>query len=216
MKKAISILTLPLLLGSILHAEEDLWESKGPHVRIKRNDQDGSYVVFERSPDDRRLVKTTKNENGQVKMRATYKRNEKGFLTFGQIHDGQGTLIYRVQYGYDKTGKLIAEQMFDARVKNYYPLWYTDPETGKQIKVVDPETKQRIEMPVRRVYYFYDAEGNQSRALSLVPKDGKTAEETFRRTGKSLSLYGEESGFNSKSATNPLLDNPFEEEKKKK
>ena len=213
MKKAISILLVPLALAAGLRADDDLWESKGPHVRIKRNDQDGSFVVFERSPDDRRLVKTTKNQNGQVKMRATYKRNEKGYLTFGQIHDGQGTLIYRVQYGYDKeTGRLIAEQMFDARVKNYYPLWYTDPKTGERIKVVDPDTGKRMEMPVRRVYYFYDAEGNQSRALSLVPMDGPNAEETFRRTGKTLSLYGEEEGFDSSKSTRGDL-NPFDQEK---
>lgn len=215
MKKAISILLAPLVVWGVACADDDLWESKGPHVRIKRNDQDGSYVVFERSPDDRRLVKTTKNQNGQVKMRATYKRNEKGFLTFGQIHDGQGTLIYRVQYGYDKkTGRLIAEQMFDARVKNYYPLWYTDPETGKKVKVVDPETGERVEMPVRRVYYFYDAEGNQSRALSLVPMDGQKAEEAFRRTGKTLSLYGEEDEFDASKSTRGDL-NPFDQEKRK-
>lgn len=216
MKKAISILIAPLVVLGNLHADDDLWESKGPHVRIKRNDQDGSYVVFERSPDDRRLVKTTKNQNGQVKMRATYKRNEKGYLTFGQIHDGQGTLIYRVQYGYHrKTGKLIAEQMFDARVKNYYPLWYTDPETGKRVKVVDPTTGQRIEMPVRRVYYYYDAEGNQSKAISLVPMDGQKAEEAFRRTGKDLAMYGEEQGFDAKTqSTRP--EDVFKDEEKKR
>lgn len=201
MKKAISILFLALVAASDGRADDDLWESKGPHVRIKKNDQDGSHVVFERSPDDRRLVKTTKNENGEVKMRATYTRNEKGFLTYGQIHDGQGTLIYRVQYGYDRaTGRLIAEQMFDARVKNYYPLPIKDDEG------------QLIEMPVRRVYYFYDAEGNQSKAMSLVPRDGATAEEAFRKTKKPLDLYGEEPGFNPETqSTRP--DSPFEKEK---
>ena len=202
MKKSIFIITLALAFA--VYGDQDLWESKGPHVRIKKNDQDGSHVVFERSPDDRRLVKTTKNQNGEVKMRATYTRNEKGFLTFGQIHDGQGTLIYRVQYGYDRaTGRLIAEQMFDARVRNYYPLPIKDEETGA-----------RVEMPVRRVYYFYDAEGNQSKAISLVPRDGATAEEAFRKTKKPLDLYGEEPGFDPETqSTRP--DSPFEEEKQK-
>lgn len=214
MKKAIAILTGVLATLPLLHADEDLWESKGPHVRIKKNDQDGSYVVFERSPDDRRLVKTTKNQNGEVKMRATYRRNKKGFLTVGQIHDGQGELIFRVQYGYDiETGRLIAEQMYDARVKRYYPLYYTDPETGERVKNVDPETGERIQMPIRRVYYIYDAEGNQSRALSLVPKAGKNAEDVFRRTGNDLALYGDEPDFDPSKSTRGDL-NPFDAEKK--
>lgn len=205
MKKAISILlgTFVSFAPLPLHAEDDLWESKGPHVRIKRNDQDGSYVVFERSPDDRSLVKTTKNQNGDVKMRATYIRNPEGFLVSGQIHDGQGTLIYRVQYGYHvETGQLVAEQMYDARVKNYYPAEIRDPKTGK-----------RVEMPVRRVYYYYDAEGNQSKAISLVPRSGKSAEEIFRKTKKPLALYGEEENFDPETqSTRP--DSPFEMDSK--
>ena len=112
MTKATYFIIASLFATGAGFSDEDLWESKGPHVRIKKNDQDGSYVVFERSPDDRRLVKTTKNENGEVKMKATYTRDNKGFLRYGQIHDGQGVLIYRVQYGYDnESGQLVAEQI---------------------------------------------------------------------------------------------------------
>jgi hypothetical protein len=68
-------------------------------------------------------------------------------------------------------------------------------------------------MPIRRVYYFYDAEGNQSKAISLVPKAGKTARETFNRTKKPLDLYGEEEGFDPKNSTRP--DSPFDKEKEK-
>lgn len=204
MNKTLHIITACLLAFGIAHAEDDLWESKGPHVRIKKNDQDGSYVVFERSPDDRSLIKTTKDQNGRIKMKARYQRGPKGFLRNGQIYDGQGSLIYRVQYGYKpETGQLIAEQMFDARVKNLYP-----PE-------IRDENGNRKEMPIRRVYYFYDADGNQSKAISLVPKPGKTAKETFVKTRKDLDLYGTEKNFNPDKATNPLTDNPFEEERKK-
>ncbi len=204
MKKLTRTLIVSLFAFGIAHADDDLWESKGPHVRIKRNDQDGSYVVFERSPDDRRLVKTTKDQNDRVKMKATYLRNQKGFLTVGRIHDGQGVQIYRVQYGYDKeSGLLVAENMFDARVKNYYPPSFRD------------ENGQRVEMPVRRVYYFYDADGNQSKAISLVPNPGKTAQATFKKTKKPLDLFGTEKNFDTDTSTNPLKGNPFEEEKKK-
>lgn len=201
MKKVIYFIIASLFAIGSGFSDEDLWESKGPHVRIKKNDQDGSYVVFERSPDDRRLVKTTKNENGEVKMKATYTRDTKGFLRYGQIHDGQGVLIYRVQYGYDnESGQLVAEQMFDARVKHFFP---TLDKNG-----------QRKEMPIRRVYYFYDSEGNQSKAISLVPKAGKTARETFKKTNKPLDLYGEEEGFDPNNSTRP--ESPFDDENKKK
>lgn len=187
-----------ILLGIAppIFADNDLWESKGPHVRIKRNDQDGSQVIFQRSPDDRTLVKTTKDENLRIKMKATYTRNPKGFLTTGRIHDGQGNLIYRVKYGYDrKTGQLIAEDMFDARVRRTYPD-------------VRDSNGQLKEMPIRRVYYFYDADGNQSKAISLVPNKGKTAEEVFKK--KELRHFQKEENFDPNSTTNPLRNNPFE------
>jgi len=204
MKKLLCLAFVPLMIFGTASADNDLWESKGPHVRIKRNDQDGSFVVFERSKDDRRLVKTTKDQNRKIKMMAKYFRNQKGFLSAGQIYDGQGTLLYRVKYGYDpKTAQLIAEDMFDARVKNYYPASIRDANGN------------RVEMPVRRVYYFYDADGNQSKAISLVPNPGKTAQETFSKTKKKVDLYNEEQNFDSNNTTNPLKNNPFEEERKK-
>ncbi|MFT6240312.1 MAG: hypothetical protein ACI9NQ_001937 [Paracoccaceae bacterium] len=204
MKKLTRLLVLPLLTFGTVFADDDLWESKGPLVRIKKNDRDGSFVVFERSKDDRSLVKTTKDHNKKIKMMAKYERNQKGFLSVGRIYDGQGTLLYRVKYGYHpETAQLIAEDMFDARVKNYYPASLRD------------EHGNRVEMPVRRVYYFYDADGNQSKAISLVPNPGKTAEETFDRTRKELDLYGVDPKFHTDSATNPN-DNPFEAERKKK
>jgi len=93
--------------------------------------------------------------------------------------------------------------MFDARVKNYYPASIRDANGN------------RVEMPVRRVYYFYDADGNQSKAISLVPNPGKTAQETFSKTKKKVDLYNEEQNFDSNNTTNPLKNNPFEEERKK-
>lgn len=205
MKKYIHFVIASIFVLSPAQADDDLWESKGPHVRIKKNDQDGSYVVFERSPDDQSLVKTTKDQNGRVKMKARYQRGPRGFLRKGQIYDGQGTFIYRVIYGYDsQTGQLVAEQMFDARVKNLYPPEFTDKDGN------------RIEMPIRRVYYFYDADGNQSKAISLVPKPGMTAQEAFPQKAKEpLDLFDKEDDFDPKNSTNPQLDNPFEKEKNK-
>lgn len=186
------------------NSDQDLWESKGPHVRIKRSDQDGSYVVFERTPDDQKLIKTTRDVNDVIKMRAIYYRNPKGFLTLGRIYDGQGKQLYRVRYGYDKTtGLLVAEDMFDDRVKFHFP------------DKVDAKGNL-VEMPVRRIYYFYDADGNQSKAIALVPNKGAKAEDVFKNKKRSeLDHFQEDKGFDIKDSTRPDLNNPFEEEKKK-
>jgi len=200
MKKLLIAATAVALSLVYCHADEDLWESTGPHVRIKRNDHDGSHVVFRRNPDDKKLVKTTKDQNGNIKMTAIYYRNDKGFLTAGQIRDGLGNRLYRVRYGYDKnSGLLIAEDMFDARVKNYYPDHVRDTKGNRK------------EMPVRRIYYFYDAQGNQSKAISLVPRKGKTAEEVFSGSGDNK-FYKEEP-FDPNLSTRPD-QNPFDQEKK--
>lgn len=162
--RSISCFVIALLFGPGLQADtSDLWESKGPHVRIQRNNHDGSYVEFKRDPEDRKLIKTTRDQNGTVKMMATYFRNTKGFLTAGRVHDGHGTPLFRVRYGYSKeNGLLIAEEMFDARAKRFFP-------------------GTRKEMPLRRIYYFYDAQGNQAKAISLVPHKGKMAQEIFKK-----------------------------------
>ena len=189
-----AVVAATLFFSPSSFADDDLWESKGPHVRIKRNDKDGTRVEFRRSPDDQKLVKTTKDENGVIRMSSVYFRNKKGFLTAGRIYDGVGNMMFRVRYGYDReTGQLIAEDMFDQRA----PL-HRFSENG-----------ERKEIPVRRIYYFYDAQGNQSKAISLVAKKGKTAEEVFgKRKSKADDLY-EEEDFDPRNSTRPD-DNPFD------
>lgn len=178
--------------------DDDLWDAKGPHVRIKRNNFDGTHVVFKRTPDDKKLVKTTKDKDGNVTMTAVYYRNDRGFLTAGRIFDGQGAALFRVRYGYHrKTGYLIAEDMFDSRAK---------------FEIPDEKGEMR-EMPVRRIYYFYDDEGSQSKAISLVPKKGIKAEELFQKKEiNDADIYNEEKYDPSKSFRPD--DNPFDEEKK--
>jgi len=210
MKNLLASALIAILATCLLHGQSngdnDLWESKGPHVRIKGSDQDGSYVVFKRTPDDQKLIKTTHDVNDVVQMRALYYRNKKGFLTLGRIFDGQGNQLYRVKYGYDKeTGLLVAEDMFDERAKFYYP------------KKVD-QKGNLVEMPKRRIYYFYDADGNQSKAIALVPHKGARAGDVFdgKRRKSELEHFDEDKSFKMKDSTRPDLDNPFEEEKKKK
>ncbi len=200
MKKLLTLLSLFLSPIAYCQDHNELWESKGPHVRIKRNSHDDSHVVFQRSPDDQKLVKTTKDKNGNIQVVATYYRNAKGFLTAGRIHDGQGALLYRVKYGYDKqSGLLLAEDMFDGRVKHYFPDGVLDKKGNRK------------EMPIRRIYYFYDASGSQSKAIALVPRKGKTAEELYGQQDENK-FYTEEK-FDPGISTRPD-QNPFDLEKK--
>ena len=198
MKKLITSLLASIVLVPLGHAELELLENKGPHVRIMRNNFDGSLVEFSRTPDSRQLLKKTKDKDGNIMMTARYFRNPKGFLTAGEIYDGQGVLLYRVRYGYDKkTGYLRAEDMFNARVKFQRP--------------VNGEMK---EFPVRRIYYWYDDEGNESKAIALVPKKGKAAEEVFKKKNfKEDDLYQKEK-FDPSKSFRP--QDPFKDDPKKK
>lgn len=197
MKKLLTSLLTSTLLISVGQAELDLLENKGPHVRIMRNNFDGSLIEFSRTPDSRQLLKKTKDKDGNIMMTARYFRNPKGFLTAGNIYDGQGVLLYRVRYGYDKeTGYLRAEDMFDARVK------FQRPVNGKM-----------KEFPVRRIYYWYDDEGNESKAIALVPKKGKAAEEVFKKKKfNEDELYTKEKDFDSSKSFRP--QDPFKDEEK--
>ncbi|NNC90642.1 MAG: hypothetical protein HKN82_19465 [Akkermansiaceae bacterium] len=136
------------------------WQAIGPNVRMMSH-QDGSRTQFRRSPDERTLTKRTRGPNGVVKMVAVYRMDKNGNPRGCQIFDGRNNLLFKVSYGYHRVhGQLVAEDMFDARVKRI------DPSTGK-------------ETPVRRMYYTYDAQGNQSKPIVIVPVKGRTAEAVF-------------------------------------
>ena len=155
------------------------WEADGPNVRIMRH-QDGSRTEFRRSPDDRTLTKKMTGTNGAIKMVTIYRLDKNGNPRGCQIYDGKSTLLYKVSYGYHKTtGLLVAEDMFDARVK------YLDKD-GK-------------EMPVRRMYYTYDAQGNRSKAQAFVNIKGRMAEDVYK---KAKTTYPDENPFKAET-TNP-------------
>ena len=135
-------------------------EVEGPYVRVKMN-QDGSRTVFRRSRDNRTLTKRTYSTDGVLRLITVYRMDPKGNPRGCKIYDGQKNELFKVSYGYDKkTARLVEERMFDSRVKNI------DPDTGR-------------EMPVRRFIYTYDAQGNQSKPISIVLKPGARAEDVF-------------------------------------
>jgi hypothetical protein len=111
-------------------------------------------------------------------MVTIYRLDKNGNPRGCQIFDGKATLLYKVSYGYHKTtGQLVAEDMFDARVK------YLDAK-GE-------------EMPVRRMYYTYDAQGNRSKAQAFVNIKGRMAEDVY---GKQKTTFPDENPFKGETA----------------
>lgn len=140
------------------------FEIEGPNVRVMRH-PDGSTTRFTRSPDNRVLTKRKLSANGVLKMLTVYRMDKHGNPTSCQIFDGQKTRLFKVSYGYRRSdGQLVEERMFDARVKR------RDPHTGK-------------EMPVQRICYVFDSQGNRSAPIVinlLKPQQGRpTFEEIF-------------------------------------
>ncbi len=132
----------------------------GPNVRVMRH-EDGARTHFTRTPDNRTLTKRKFSANGVLKMLTVYRMDSNSNPIGCHISDGQGQLLFKVSYGYRKSdGQLVEERMFDARTVR------RDPHTGR-------------EMPVQRICYVYDAQGNRSAPIVYNLLPGKTFEEVF-------------------------------------
>jgi len=133
-------------------------------VRLMRN-SDGSTTQFRRDLNNTTLEKETfiEKKNGEkvTRTKTTYVRDKHGRLRSGIIEDGQRRKLYKLRYGYEpKTGRLIAENMYDAR----------------QIRRNDP-TDPNKETPVRALRYTYNLHGERSKPIVYVGVKGKTAVE---------------------------------------
>lgn len=152
-----------LLLGAIASAEVPGLDVKGPYASVKTN-KDGSREYFSRTRDMRSITKQTKSADGTLRLTTVYRLSPQGNPLTCDIFDGKGTRLFKSRYGYDPKpgltyGKLVEEQMFDARVKR------TD-DSGREI-------------PVRRFLYTYDAQGNRNAPIAITIVPGKTAEEVY-------------------------------------
>jgi hypothetical protein len=139
-------------------------EVQGPYASVKTN-KDGSREFFERTRDMTVITKKTVSPEGRPVLKTVYRLSKKGNPLTCDIFDGKGTRLFKSRYGYDPKpgltyGKLVEEQMFDARVKRVHP------QSGKEI-------------PVRRFIYTYDAQGNRNAPISITTIPGKTADEVF-------------------------------------
>lgn len=158
-----SFLAGALLLAATAIAEVPGLEVQGPYASVKTN-KDGTREYFSRTRDMRSITKQTKGADGTLRLTTVYRLSPQGNPLTCDIYDGKGTRLFKSRYGYDPKpgltyGKLVEEQMFDARVKR------TD-ESGREI-------------PVRRFLYTYDAQGNRNAPISITIIPGKTAEEVF-------------------------------------
>lgn len=132
----------------------------GPNVRMLRH-EDGSRTMFTRTPDNKRMTKKKFSSGGVLTMKSEYWMNSNGDPMGCRIFDGKGDLMFKVQYGYRKSdGQLVRELMWDARTKRI------DPNTGK-------------EMPIQRIEYLYNAQGERSAPIVINLLPGKTFEEVF-------------------------------------
>lgn len=156
-------LVMAMIGGGVVHGDEvkkEVYEAEGANVRVMRH-RDGSKTQMTRSPDNRTIIKIKKNPNGVLTMRTIYRMDENGNPRGCKIYDGQGIELFKVSYGYRKVdGQLMVEYMYDSRTPRM------DPSTGK-------------EMPVQKVIYSFDSQGNRSApsVINLLP--GKSFEELF-------------------------------------
>ncbi len=169
-----------LLLPPCVVAQEphkDFESVDGPNVRVMRH-EDGSRTLFTRTPDNRTLTKRKFSANGVLVMLTVYRMDANANPIGCRIHDGRNQLLFKVSYGYRKSdGQLVEERMFDARVAR------KDPNTGK-------------EMPVQRICYVYDAQGNRSAPIVYNLLPGKKFEEVFGVKSSALETnpFQEEAG----------------------
>ena len=139
----------------------------GPNVRMLRH-EDGSRTMFTRTPDNKRMTKKKFSSGGVLTMKSEYWMNSNGDPMGCRIYDGKGDLMFKVQYGYRKSdGQLVRELMWDARTKRI------DPNTGK-------------EMPIQRIEYLYNAQGERSAPIVINLLPGKTFEQVFGEKSSAL------------------------------
>ena len=164
LKPLFILCSLALLTSAGISSAQKRIPEANAHVRLMKN-VDGSTTQFKRDLNNTTLEKSTfiEKQNGEkiIRTRTTYIRDKQGRLRSGIIEDGQRIKLYKLRYGYDpKTGRLIAENMFDART-----IRRNDPR--------DP----RKETPVRALRYSYTAQGERSKPVVYVGVTGRTAEE---------------------------------------
>ncbi|MDB6080210.1 MAG: sigE 1 [Akkermansiaceae bacterium] len=119
---------------------------------------------FTRAPDGRSVTMETLDDAGAIILVTVYRLSDEGKLLNSAIFDAHGTKLFTARYGYSKKpdvtcGKLVEEQMFDARAKRIGP--------------------GGVEMPVRRFIYRYASDGSPMAPVKIVLEPGGKHIEVF-------------------------------------
>ena len=160
---------------------KEVWEAVQHNVRLMRH-RDGTTTEYRRSGDEKTLRKRrlsgTKGGRNAIITTTLYRMDQRGNPLSCKIFDGKENLLYKVSYGYHrKTGRLVAEDTYDARVPQ------KDAQTGEEV-------------PVRRMYWFYDGAGNVTRAFSFVWRKGEYAEQKFDKPKDYETSFPTDNPFN--------------------
>lgn len=166
------------------HANANAIEAvDGPNVRVMKH-EDGGETIFSRSPDKRTLTKKT-FKGGILSMVAVYRMDEHGNPMSCKIIDGQQNELFKVSYGYRKVdGQLVEERMFDSRVKRI------NKDDGK-------------ELPVQRLIYIIDAQGNRGQPIAINLLPGKKFQDVFGEKSTALDV----NPFDERKAAKPANPN---------
>lgn len=173
-----SVLALVFATASAgMAAEKGIDAVDGPNVRVMRQD-DGSKTVFERSPDNKTLTTRNLSPRGDLQLRTVYRMDANTNPISCKIYDGLNTELYKVSYGYRRSdGQLVAEQMFDSRVKR-----------------LDPQNPNK-EMPVRYLVYTYDSNGKRSAPIAYTSVKGAMADDIYGSNRKIAPFTPEQNPF---------------------
>lgn len=181
----ISAFSLLAFVTSSAHTHANA--GSGVRTQTKMN-QDGSFTEFKLGENEQILSMKTYGErkggNGDrvLLMSIIYTSDDQGRLRSGRIYDGNKNILFRVRYGYhEKTGRLVQENMYDARKKVMKPVLN---ENGQPLKDANGQPIMK-EFPVRKLHHRYDAQGRPARPIAINTPEGKLAEELFGIDGSS-------------------------------
>lgn len=171
-----------------LAVEKEVWEEVAHNVRVMRH-RDGTATEYRRSSDEKTLRKRrlsgVKGGRNSILTTTIYRMDKRGNPLSCKIFDGKENELFKVSYGYHReTGQLVAEDMFDSRTPT------VDPKTGKEV-------------PVRRMYWFYDGGGNITKAFSFAWRKGSYAEDQFNNHKELPSSFPKDNPFRNAAAGTP-------------
>jgi len=154
------IRSLPTLLLILVLSTTQMIFAQKKIAQVKKN-ADGTITELEhKDPQtiERRTLTPQKNGTGIVASKTIYEKARDGILRNAKIYDGKGNIIFKIKYGYHKVnGRLILEELHDAKAKRF--------------------NEQGREIPLQRLYYKYDIQGNRSKPFAITTSQKGTVEE---------------------------------------